>query len=157
MTKSQKPDDPSPIDLELERILVQERADEAWAEYVMNEQPSALARYLILGGEVDEVVRAALIASLQDHPGGRKGGSKPYRDWQTYLEIELMLKSNYLDKTLAALHGEGRESGSKPKALSRQKALEAYAAKTHQELRTVQLQYDRGRNVDAQFKKPTKD
>ena len=85
MTKPRKQDDPSPIDPELERILVQERADEAWAEYVMNEQPSALARYLILGGEVTDVVRAALIDALLDHPGGRRGGSRPYRDWQSIL------------------------------------------------------------------------
>ena len=157
MTQSQKPDTPSPIDPELARILVEERADEAWGEYVMNEQPSALARYLKLGGEVTEVVRDALIAALQDHPGGRKGGNRPYRDWQTYLEVKLMLKSDALDRKLEAGQGDGGTSGSKPRFLTRQKALEAYAAKTNQELRTVQLQYDRGRKVDDQFKKRATD
>jgi hypothetical protein len=122
----------------------------------MNVQPSALARYLKLGGEVTDVVRDALIAALQDHPGGRKGGSRPYRDWQTYLEVELMLKSDALDRTLEAGQGDGGTGGSRPRSLTRQKALEAYAAKTHQELRTVQYQYNRGREIEAQFKEPTK-
>ena len=157
MTQEPDSEDAEPIDPELQRILTEERADEAWAEYVMNEQPSALARYLILGGEVNEVIRAALVDALRDHPGGRRGGSRPYRDWQTYLEIELMLKSDALDRILEAGQGGGGAGGAKPRPLTRQKALEAYAARTNQELRTVQMQYDRGRKVEAQFKKPAKD
>ena len=35
----------------LERLLRQERSEEAWAEYVMDERPAALAEYLAFGGE----------------------------------------------------------------------------------------------------------
>ena len=135
----------------LEGALRQERAEDAWAEYVMDERPAALAKYLALGGEIDDQVREALVTALIDHPKGRKGGNRPFRDWQTYLSVIEKLSRSHLDFTLVEItkSEEGRPSQQKPMTL--RQAQKEYASETNQELRTVERQYDRGRKIDDQF------
>ena len=141
---------------DLEFALRQERADEAWARFVMNEQPSALADYLLLGGEVTDQVRAALVEVLVSNTKGRKGGSKPFRDWQTYLSVEEMLLDDDIGRKIAAVTGDTHNSSIPRKAISRTQALAAFAEVTGQELRSVEIQYQRGAKVEKQFKPSTK-
>jgi hypothetical protein len=129
------------------------RTDDAWAAFVMNERPADLGRYLELGGEVDEIVRQALIEILKNHPKGKKGGSKPYLAWETYLEIETMLSQDKTMRTLIRLGKMEAPENLPSKKLTRNQAFEIYAARKNRELRTVEKQYQRGKAVDAQFQK----
>ena len=141
---------------DLEFALRQERADEAWARFAMNEQPSALADYLLLGGEVTDQVRAALVEALVSLTKGRKGGSKPFRDWQTYLGVEEMLLDDGISRKIFEITGKTHDSNIPKKPISRKQALEAFAEQTGQELRAVEVQYQRGARVQKQFKPSTK-
>ena len=149
----QKKPSPEPIDEDLAPLPFEGRTDDAWAAFVMNERPADLGHYLELGGEVDDIVRQALIEILKSHPKGKKGGSKPYLAWETYLEIETMFR---LDKTMRTLIRLGKMEAPEylpSKKLTRNQAFEIYAKRKNRELRTVQKQYQRGKAVDAQFQK----
>lgn len=123
-------------------------AEEAWAEFVMDKRPAALARYLQFGGEVDEQVRVALINVLEHDPRGRRGGSKPFRDWETYLAVEEILFNDRLDRRHGSSSGE--EIPKKPMSL--RQALLKYAKSTEEtDLKRVERQYKRGKKVDAKF------
>ena len=135
----------------LEGLLRQERSEEAWAEYVMDERPAALAEYLALGGEVDEAVRRALILALKDSPKGRKGGNRPFRDWQTYLSVTEILSQNRFHFASVEKANSELDRAAKRKPMSLRKAQEVHAIETNQELRTVQRQYERGQKIDNQF------
>jgi hypothetical protein len=135
----------------LEGLLRQERSEEAWAEYVMDERPAALAEYLALGGEVDEAVRRALILALKDHPKGRKGGNRPFRDWQTFLSVAEILSQDRLHSTSAEKENSELDRAPKRKPMSLRQAQEKHAIETNQELRTVERQYVRGQKIDSQF------
>jgi hypothetical protein len=142
-----------PIDEELAQILIEGRTDDAWAAFVMNERPADLGLYLELGGEVDDIVRQALIEILKNHPKGKKGGSKPYLAWETYLEIETMLSQDKTMRTLIRLGKIEAPEDLPSKKLTRNKAFEIYAGRKNRELHTVEKQYHRGKDVDAQFQK----
>lgn len=149
----QKKPPPEPIEEELAQILFEGGTDDAWAAFVMNERPADLGHYLELGGEVDDIVRQALIEILKNHPKGKKGGSKPYLAWETYLEIETMLNQDKTMRTLIRLGKMEAPEDLPSKKLTRKQACEIYAARKNRELRTVEKQYHRGKAVDAQFQK----
>jgi hypothetical protein len=134
-------------DQEYQNYLENGPLADAWAEFVMNGQPKALARYLKLGGQVDDLVRQALIEALKDDPRGEKGGRKPFRDWQTFVCVEHILRSSR-DRRLSRT----QENTAVEKQLSQRQALQKYADKTSQELRAVERQYDRGAKVSKEFK-----
>lgn len=123
-----------------------ERANDAWAKFIMNNQPSALAEYLRVGGKVDAQVRHALVKLLQDDPRGLHGGSKPFRDMETYSSVNLILT---MDKFARKPGSHGNSTVSKP--ISKRQAQVQYAKETGQELRTVELQYRRGREISKKF------
>ena len=138
-------------DPELEALLRQERAEEAWAEFVMDERPQALAKYLRLGGEVCDKIRSALIVSLEQCPGGRRGGRRPYRDWTTYLEIELIMNSPHLYQEAPTSETRPTTRRSTATSISKRKACEIFASLHGLELRAVERQHDRGRKVNGLF------
>jgi len=105
----------------------------AWEEYLMTRSPSALAKYLEAGGEVDASVRGILIDILENRQKlNNRGGRNSWRDYVTFTEVNMLE---------IGLHPETSRS------VSRTKACELYAQKTNQELRTVEKQYDRGRRI----------
>lgn len=150
------------IDPVLKQMLRQERADLAWARYVMNEQPAALAEYLFLGGEVDDQVRAALVNALEHSTVGRKGGNKPFEDWQTYLGVQETLLDDAIDRKIAERSDDNNASKQSQKPMSLTKAKKAFAKKPkgkikqNHELRTIEIRYQRGEKIEKQFKKSTK-
>lgn len=126
-------------------IYYQDRAQDAWQRFIQNNQPAALAEYLKYDGEVDARVRKALIDILKDHPGGNPGGSKPFRDLQTYVLVENMCKVDSLRNAFAKM--EGSPSG---KPLTKRQALLRYSEMTRQDLRAVETQYSRGKRINKQ-------
>ncbi len=133
-------------DQEYQNYLENGPLADAWAEFAMNGQPKALAKYLDLGGKVDDLVRQALIKTLKDDPRGKKGGSKPFRDWQTFVCVENILQSSRCRRSL-----ETREDTAVERPLSRRQAIQKYADMTGQELRAAERQYDRGKEVSSRF------
>jgi hypothetical protein len=139
----------SRLDPELEANLRDELAEEAMLEFRLDGRPAALAKYLHVGGAVTDEVREVLIELLRDHPAGLPGGRRPARDWTTYMEVEFIRKQASIDQALAQLADEDKGSSSVPaRKLSLRKAQEEYARRTNRELRTVQLQYERGMKID---------
>ncbi len=149
----QKEPSPEPIDEELAQILVEGRTDDAWAAFVMNERPADLGHYLELGGEVDEIVRQALIEILKNHTKGKKGGSKPYDDWELYCEIDNMVKKDRFTRALIRLGKIDVPDNLSPKPLTVRQALLSFSGRSEDQLRTVEKQYLRGKAVHAQFQK----
>ena len=99
------------------------RQTDAWEEFLMTGRPSAIADYLQLQGEVDREIRDILIDILRNGPRLiNKGGRNSWRDYTTYVSVKC---SNLGD-------------------VSKTEACRRYAEKTNQELRAVELQYDRG-------------
>ena len=116
-----------------------------WAEFIMNGTPPTLATYLESGGQVDAQVRMALISILEDLGVGNPGGKKPWRDLTTFYAVERMLHEDRFARP------SGDSKSTKP--LSQKKAIELHAGNIGQELRAVELRYNRGKLV---FPKSTK-
>lgn len=137
---------PIPVSEEERQAYFLDRAADAWQEFVLNSRPSALAKYLKAGGEVDEDVRSALIELLKDDPRGNPGGAKPFRDFETYVSVNLMVRVDNLSRALNA-----GDSPKGKKKLSTRQALIRYAEMTNQELRTVEMRYKRGEKISNSF------
>jgi len=140
--------EPLPSSDEERDVYQNYRANDAWMKFIMNGQPSALAEYLRFGGKVDDQVRDILVELLRDDPRGNRGGSKPFRDMETYSSVNLILT---LDKIALKKSPEGKRGVSKP--MSKRQAQVKYAEMTGQELRTVEYRYARGRDISKQFTK----
>lgn len=122
--------DKSPVSKDVRDQAYYGGQEDAWVEFAMSGDSKALARYLEKGGEVTGAVREVLIQLLHSGPIKNPGGAKPWRDYETYCKV-VSIKA-----------GWGKPLRSKP--ISKRAACKAYAEKTHQELRTVELQYERG-------------
>ena len=146
----QKKPSPEPIEEELVENLIEERANEAWLEFKMTGEPIVLATYLKIGGEIDENVRQEIISLLITHSKKKNTPSNPYRDRETFWEIELMLKTDgYAQAMFKRGYFEGQPA-SAPKKLSCRQACLRYAERTGQELRRVEKQYERGKMLEMQ-------
>ena len=100
-----------------------DRQTDAWEEFLMTGRPSALADYLQFQGEVDDGIREILIDILRNGPRLiNKGGRDSWRDYTTYVGVKGIALGD----------------------VSKTEACRRYAEKTNQELRAVELQYDRG-------------
>jgi hypothetical protein len=104
--------------------ILDDRQADAWMEFVLSENTSALAEYLSAGGEVDAKVRKILISILMgERRSSGKGNRDNWRDYVTYSEVESNIAFKKMNKT---------------------QACKQYARITHREQRTVEMQYDRG-------------
>lgn len=104
-----------------------DRSSEAWEEFVLSGRPSALAKYLEVGGEIDEHIKQLLIDILRHGPKENNAGGKDlYRDSVAFHTICRISELEEIGKTAAC---------------------RKYAEQTNQELRTVEEQYRRGREI----------
>ncbi|RWC07590.1 MAG: hypothetical protein EOS51_27280 [Mesorhizobium sp.] len=108
------------------RAYLADRQADAWMEFLMTGRPTALAEYLHYHGPVDTDVRAALIATLRAPALENKGGRDSWRDYQTFVAINVIVTSAGVSKT---------------------EACRRHAAELNQELRRVELQYQRGAKI----------
>ena len=141
------------IDEDLAQILMEGNADEAWLEFKITGEPVLLAMYLKLGGEIDDEVRQEIIKLLISHSKRKNSPRNPYRDWVAFTEIEILRRN---DKYTQAGIKHGFFSPPltpTPKELSFRQACQLYADRTRQELRRVEKQYERGKEVAAQNQK----
>jgi hypothetical protein len=104
-----------------------DRQADSWQEFLMTGRPSALATYLQNNGPVDEHVRAALIDTLRNGPALiNRGGRDSWRDYTAFVAINLLTTWEHVGKT---------------------EACRRYAERSNQELRTVEIQYQRGEKI----------
>jgi len=93
------------------QAFLADRQADAWQEFLMTGRPSALADYLRYEGDVDEHVRAALIAVLRgQEPLLNKGGRDPWRDYRAFLKVGTIERSERVSKTEACRRYLPRQS-----------------------------------------------
>jgi hypothetical protein len=69
-------------------------SDDAWEEYLMTGRPEALARFVELGGEIDDGVRELISAHLRgERPIKYANRSDHWRDYEVYSEVQLVITS----------------------------------------------------------------
>ncbi len=109
--------------------LLADRQNNAWEEFLMTGSPFAMAIYLESGGDIDDDIRQILVDILRNGPTLKtRGGKNFWRDYITYNQVELLMSQT-------------------PPKVSKTGACKIYAEQTHQELRTVERQYERGEKI----------
>lgn len=115
-----------------------DRQADAWQEFLVTGRPGALADYLKYNGPVDDGVRHAIIDILMKKSALlRKGKRNSWRDYKTFVQIDMFCLIEGISKT---------------------RACARYAKLTRQALRTVEIQYERGKRIsdmDVLFAGPT--